>query len=132
MNNMYNTKYVCIYNSKDVFLDTDEVTNSEKDCILNILYRQDILSIFELEDFDEKLLNQSIFELYEKVKTNFKIKKRIIYLAQQIMSNDEKIGFLMMYSFDYLYITHKCISQFLETQDISEENMNEFDKIVNL
>jgi hypothetical protein len=129
---MYNTKYVCIYNSKDVFLDTDEVTNSEKDCILNILYRQDILSIFELEDFDEKLLNQSIFELYEKVKTNFKIKKRIIYLAQQIMSNDEKIGFLMMYSFDYLYITHKCISQFLETQDISEENMNEFDKIVNL
>ena len=129
---MYNTKYVCIYNSNDVFLDTDEVTNSEKDCILNILYRQDILSIFELEEFDEKVLNQSIFELYEKVKTNLKIKKRIIYLAQQIMSNDEKIGFLMMYSFDYLYITHKCISQFLETGDISEENMNEFDKILNL
>jgi hypothetical protein len=129
---MYNTKYVCIYNSKDVFLDTDEVTNSEKDCILNILYRQDILSIFELEDFDEKLLNQSIFELYEKVKMDSKIKKIMIHLSQQMMLNDEKIGFLMMYSFDYLYITHKCISQFLETGDISEENMNEFDKIVNL
>jgi hypothetical protein len=129
---MYNTKYVCIYNSKDVFLDTDEVTNSEKDCILNILYRQDILSIFELEDFDEKVINDSIFELYEKVKTNFKIKKLIIHLAQQMMTNDEKLGFLIMYSFDYLYITHKCISQFLETGDISEENMNEFDKILNL
>jgi len=132
MNNMYNTKYVCIYNSKDVFLDTDEVTNSEKDCILNILYRQDILSIFELEDFDEKVINDCIFELYEKVKINSKIKKVMIHLAEQIMPNDEKLGFLIMYSFDYLYITHKCISQFLETGDISEENINEFDKIVNL
>ena len=129
---MYNTKYVCIYNSKDVFLDTDEVTNSEKDCILNILYRQDILSIFELEDFDEKVINDCIFELYEKVKINSKIKKVMIHLAEQIMPNDEKLGFLIMYSFDYLYITHKCISQFLETGDISEENINEFDKIVNL
>ena len=129
---MYNTKYMCIYNSKDVFLDTDEVTISEKDCILNILYRQDILSIFELEDFDEKVINDCIFELYEKVKTNFKIKKIMIHFAEQMLSNDEKLGFLIMYSFDYLYITHKCISQFLETGDISEENINEFDKIVNL
>jgi hypothetical protein len=129
---MYNTKYICIYNSKDVFLDTDEVTISEKDCILNILYRQDILSIFELEDFDEKVINDCIFELYEKVKTNSKIKKIMIYLAEQMMTNDEKLGFLIMFSFDYLYITHKCISQFLETPDISEENMNEFDKIFNL
>jgi hypothetical protein len=123
---MYNTKYVCIYNSKDVFLDTDEVTITEKDCILNILYRQDILSIFELEDFDEKILNQSIFELYEKVKENLKLRKIMIHLAEQLMSNDEKMGFLIMYSFDYLYVTHKYISDFLETGDISEENLNKF------
>jgi hypothetical protein len=129
---MYNTKYVCIYNSNDVFLDTDEVTNSEKDCILNILYRQDILSIFELEEFDEKLLNQCIFELYEKVKIDSKIKKIMLHLAEKMMSNDEKLGFLIMYSFDYLYVTHKCISQILESGDISEEYVNEFYKILNL
>jgi hypothetical protein len=123
---MYNTKHICIYNSNDIFLDTDVVTISEKDCILNILYRQDILSIFELEDFDEKILNQCIFELYEKVKENLKLRKIMIHLAEQLMSNDEKIGFLIMYSFDYLYVTHKYISDFLETGDISEENLNKF------
>ena len=129
---MYNTKHICIYNSNDIFLDTDVVTISEKDCILNILYRQDILSIFELEDFDEKILNQCIFELYEKVKENLKLQKIMIHLTEQVMSNDEKMGFLIMYSFDYLYITHKCISEFLETGDISEENLNKFAKIVNI
>ena len=129
---MYNTKYICIYNSKDIFLDTDEVTSSEKDCILNILYRQDILSIFELEDFDKKLLNQCIFEVYEKVKNNLKLQKIMIHLSEQIMFNDEKMGFLIMYSFDYLYVTHKCISEFLERGEISEENINEFIKILDL
>jgi hypothetical protein len=129
---MYNTKHICIYNSNDIFLDTDEVTSFEKDCILNILYRQDILSIFELEDFDEKILNQCIFELYEKVKENLKLRKIMIYLAEQLMSDDEKMGFLIMYSFDYLYVTHKCISEFLETGIISKENLNEFAKIVNI
>lgn len=123
---MYNTKHICIYNSNDIFLDTDEVTSFEKDCILNILYRQDILSIFELEEFDEKILNQCIFELYEKVKENLKLRKIMICLAEQLMSNDEKMGFLIMYSFDYLYVTHKCINDFLETGDISEENLNKF------
>jgi len=123
---MYNTKHICIYNSNDIFLDTDIVTSSEKDCILNILYRQDILSIFELEDFDEKQINQCIFEVYEKVKDNLKLRKIMIDLGEQIMTNNEKMGFLIMYSFDYLYVTHKCISEFLETGEISEESINGF------
>ena len=128
---MYNTKHVCIYNSNTVFLPTDKVNEDEKLFIMNVLYRQDILNIFDIDEFDEKVINDYICDLYEKVKQHDVIKELTDLLGQQFGIYEGITGLIIMYSFDYLYITHKCICQFLETGDILIEDLNELQKIIN-
>jgi len=127
---MYNTKHVCIYNTNTIFLPTDKVNDNEKMFIMNVLYRQDILNIFDIEEFDEKIINDCLCELYEKVKTNEVIHRLMTLLAKQLRLDEELTGLIIMYSFDYLYVTHKCVSQFLETGNILPEDLNELQKII--
>ena len=127
---MYNTKHVCIYNTNTIFLPTDKVTDDEKLFIMNVLYRQDILNIFDMEEFDEKIINSCLCELYEKVKQHEVIKELTDLLGQQFGIDEGITGLIIMYSFDYLYITHKCISQFLESGNILPEDLNELQKII--
>ena len=44
-------------------------------------------------------------------------------MAATIMSEDEQCGLLIMYSYDYMHITHKCVSEYLETGILSEDNI---------
>lgn len=127
---MYNTKHVCIYNSNTVFLPTDKVNEDEKMLIMNVLYRQDILNIFDIEEFDEKIINNCICDLYEKVKENSVIQQLMELLAKQFGLDEELTGLIILYSFDYLYITHKCVCQFLETGTILLEDLDELQKII--
>ena len=127
---MYNTKHVCIYNSNTVFLPTDKVNENEKMCIMNVLYRQDILNIFDIEEFDEKIINTSICQLYEKVKQNEAIKQLTELLGKQFGLDEGITGLIIMYSFDYLYLTHKCVCQFLESGSILPEDLNELQKLI--
>ena len=57
---VYDTHYTCVYNSPDVFLETDQVSNSEREFILDVLYRQDILNIFNMEDYNIDELTAAI------------------------------------------------------------------------
>ena len=109
---------------------TDKVNDDEKLFIMNVLYRQDILNIFDIEEFDEKIINDCLCELYEKVKTNEVIKQLTDLLGQQFGIDEGITGLIIMYSFDYLYITHKCVSQFLESGNILPEDLNELHKII--
>ena len=127
---MYNTKHVCIYNTNTVFLPTDKVNDDEKLFIMNVLYRQDILNIFDMEEFDEKIINTCLCELYEKVKRHEVIKELSDLLGQQFETDEGITGLIIMYSFDYLYLTHKCVSQFLESGNILPEDLNELKKII--
>jgi hypothetical protein len=127
---MYNTKHVCIYNSNTVFLPTDEVNENEKMCIMNVLYRQDILNIFNIEEFDEKIINTSICELYEKVNKHEAINQLMDLLAKQFGLDEGITGLIIMYSFDYLYATHKCVCQFLESGNILPEDLNKLKQII--
>jgi len=50
MSKLYNTAYVVSYMDSDVFIETDEVNDSEKAFILSCIYRQDLLNIFGLDE----------------------------------------------------------------------------------
>jgi hypothetical protein len=39
------------------------------------------------------------------------------------MRADAEFGIMIMFSYDYLYLTHICISEFLDTGKISENNI---------
>ena len=121
---MYNTKFECRYYKDDVFLETDNVTYDEKDFIRNILYREDVLNIFLIDFNDDfEVFNNAINTLYDKIKFFLPFKECMKKMATMIMSEDEQAGLLLMYSYDYMYITHKCVSEYLETGTISDENM---------
>ena len=46
------------------------------------------------------------------------------------MSIDCEFGLMIMFSYDYMYLTHICISEFLETGAISEKNISNLRSII--
>ena len=127
---MYDTKFECRYHKDDVFLETDDVTDEEKEFIRNILYKEDVLNIFLIDFNDDfEVFNMAINELYDKIKNFLPFKECMKKMAIMIMSEDEQAGLLVMYSYDYMYITHKCVSEYLERGTISDENMKMLSEI---
>jgi hypothetical protein len=120
---MYNTKHVCIYNSPDVFLESDEVTENEKQFIRDALYRNDLLSIFELDDYDASIFNNKINELYKTLTNDYAFRQLMNKMTTEYVFADETLGLITLFSFDFLELTHKCISELIETGKISELNI---------
>jgi len=123
---MYNTKYICTYQADDIFVEEEEklLSEEEKDFILNCLYRNDLLYIFDIEDFEKEYKTQLFDDLYKKVKENDFLLSCIKQLAIDFNNEREEFGIVLLYSFELLYLAHPCISEFLETGFISEKNMN--------
>jgi len=127
---MYNTKIVCTYNTPEVFLDEDNVSEEEKGFIRDAIYRQEFLDILGKEDFDDSEMESKIHELYKKVSDNTFLKECMNKLSGQFMSIDCEFGLMIMFSYDYMYLTHICISEFLETGAISEKNISNLRSII--
>ena len=121
---MYNTKVVCTYNTSEVFLEEDNISNKEKEFIRDAIYRQEFLNILGIENFDDSEMEKSIHELYKKVRDNTFLKDCMVKLTGQFLNIDKEFGLMLMFSYDYMYLTHICISELLDTGIISETNMS--------
>ena len=119
----YNTRYVCTYLDSDVFIETDEINDDERDFIRNCIYRQDMLNIFELDDFDSDAINASIETIYDLIRYNSKFDDIIKYMGE----GDGLMGLTILFSYEYLHLTHPCICQYIETSDA---NTTELEKII--
>ena len=139
---MYNTKVVCTYNTPEVFLETDDITDDEKTFIRNIIYRQEFLNVLNIDyendhDDNEEKINEAIKELYNRVKDSTCLRKCMVKVVQKHMNLgkymmiDEELGMMLLFSYDYMYLTHICISEFIETGDINEENIRKLMKALN-
>jgi hypothetical protein len=118
---MYQTDYIITYHKPEVFLETDQITDAEKDFIRNCIYRQDLLNLFDLEDFDEKEIDKNITEIYEKVK----LQEDFLYALEKLrttLSISKETAFTLLFSFDFLYATHLCLCDFFETGQITQEH----------
>ena len=120
---MYNTKVICTYNTPEVFLESDKINDEEKDFIRDTIYRQELLDILGMDDYNEKEMDRAIQELYEKVRDNKELNECMLKSASHFMSIDENFGLMIMFSYDYMYLTHICISELLKTGKITENNM---------
>lgn len=124
---VYNTKYVCSYNDSDVFLESELkiLNDDEKNFVRDALYRRDLCNIFNIEDqcFDEKIITNMISDLLKKINGEKFLESCITKISNKILcSSDLELGFMMLFSFDYLYLSHPCICEFIETGKISETN----------
>jgi len=121
---MYNTKIICTYNSPEVFLDTDNVTNEEKDFIRDTLYKTELLDILGIEEFDETKTNIVMHDLYQKLEDCLELKECMTKLANKFLSEDLELGLMLLFSYDYMYLSHICICEYLEKGQITENNIN--------
>ena len=139
---MYNTKVECTYNTPEVFLETDNITDDEKTFIRNIIYRQELLNVldidYENDDNDnEEKISEAIKDLYNRVKDCEKMTKCMVKVVQKhmnvgkYMTSDEELGMMLLFSYDYMYLTHICISEFIKTNTISDENIGKLEKALN-
>ena len=83
-----------------------------------------------MEDFNDSEMEKTIHELYKKVSDQPFIKECLLKLSGQFMSIDCEFGLMIMFSYDYMYLSHICISEFLETGTISEKNMANLRSII--
>lgn len=121
---MYNENYECRYYKDDIFLESDDITEEEKEYIHDVLYREDFLNIFGLENYDFNEVNDILDEIYEKIKTHEMFKNIMEKIAGNLLSQDSRLGLLILYSYDYMYLTHMCISEFIKYSKISKENID--------
>ena len=120
---MYNTKVVCTYNTPDVFSVDDNVSEEEKNFVRDVIYRQELLNILGMEEFNDSEMERTIHELFKKVREEPFLKECMIKLSGHFLNIDQEIGLMLMFSYDYMYLTHICISELLDTGIISEKNM---------
>jgi hypothetical protein len=122
---MYDTKFVCTYNTPEVFLDTDNISQEEKDFVRDAIYRQELLNIFGMVDCNEKEMNitLAIYELYKKVENCHVLEECMLKLAGNFITNNKEFGFMILYSYDYMHLTHICVSEFLDNGKINETNI---------
>ena len=121
---MYNTKIVCTYNTPEVFLDTDIINKEEEEFIRDAIYRQELLDVLGINYYDEIQIDKAIHDLYEKIKNNKELKECMHKLASNFMKdNDDKFGLIILFSYDYMHLTHICVCELLENDKINEQNM---------
>ena len=120
---MYNTKVICTYNTSEVFLESDNISEDDKEFVRDAIYRQELLNILGMEDFNDYEMESKIHELYNKVNENPSIQECMLKLCGQFLNIDKEIGLMLMFSYDYMYLTHICISELIDSGIISEQNM---------
>ena len=109
---MYNTLLKCTYNNAT---DVDQEDQ----------YRMEFLNAFNLEEFEDNQVNQEVSELFERVKKSPELTKCMTKSAAGF-GNPEylHVGLMGLFAFDYFYLAHSCICDFLETGTIAEEKIN--------
>jgi hypothetical protein len=110
-----------------VFLESElEVLNdNEKQFVRDALYRRDLCNIFKIEDqcFNEKIINDIISNLYKNINGEKFLESCVLKVSNNFLNSvDLELGFIILFSFDYLYLLHPCISEYIETGKISDSN----------
>lgn len=113
---MYNTKFVCTYKSYDDVMLSDT------------FYRKDLLYIFNTEDFNfekhENEIQEEVMEILKKINKHEKFAECISKVSALFSVEDLAVGFMVLMSYDFLYLTHPCICEFLESGTISDDKID--------
>jgi hypothetical protein len=129
---MYVTHYECFYNDdKKMFSGKEDLTENDKLEIKDFIYREDLINAFGLGEFDERLINIEIETLYDKMKDITELHAILDTLAGKMMSTDRSIGFLILFSYDYFYLTHQIICEFINNNKIDDIKFVELARVVN-
>ncbi len=112
---MYITDFICTYKQHDI--------NDQ-----NVIYQQQLLQAFNLDAWDDDIVNTSVKEIYEKIKDNQDIndilnkikndeKNSVLML---LMGTEDVAIFQILFRFDLFDITHRLLCTLLTTGKVDK------------
>ena len=127
----YNVNYETNYN---LFLDDSafegDESEEDKESIRTLLYQKDLLGVFNENVFDEDVINKKVRDLFVILKNNDGLLFCMKEISKKSIFSNEEIGLMMFFSFDYIYLSHPCISEYIKTGSVSETNLNILKKAI--
>jgi len=109
------------------------IVEQQPDDICDLIYQTDYLQLFGLVEFDYNVINAEMKKIYETdgVKTNVRLQECIKKAANMFLTEDLELGFMVLFSYDYLFVTHLCICDVLENGSIQEKHLDLLTKLLN-
>jgi len=140
-NRLYNTVYDCQYMNSNLTLFQDWelaiLSKEEQLFVRNLLYKQDMMFIFyqeESEFYSDDTIHEAVGKLFAIVsKASIpELNSCMAKLASRVLSTQLELGFVMLYSYDYLHLVHPCVSELLETGNIlkNKQLLNELKNLI--
>jgi len=125
----YNTDYKITYTNLNEYDDLIEQLN--KEFVEDILYKNDMLNIFHLKEYNDEIVSNILKNVYNKISNDKTIHKCIkkIQELNPFFNDDEFAAFMVLFAFDNLSITHPCICELLKTGNLSDENLTNLNKL---
>ena len=98
---MYDSNFECTYHKAEHSKQEEE-------------YRNNLLKVFQLTEFNDEEINKQIRTLFIQVKESEYMTQCMSKAAQIMLSEDELIGFMVLFSFDFLHLTVPCLHHMLK------------------
>jgi len=133
---MYNSQFTSTYSYYDPelrskfhseeIIDSDDVKEFEE--LSNVIYQADLLRAFgfTVEDLESKIeFNTEIMhQLYDELKINPVFLVCIEKSKNKHLCEDLEAAFITLFAYDYFFLTHKCICEYLTSGNISKANID--------
>jgi len=133
---MYNSKFVCTYSyydpslreyyHKDIKFDIKDVKEFED--MSEMIYQAELLQILGLSQAFNPNVNvefeaKKVIGIYDKIKIDSAFMECVEKAKKVHSYEDSETGFISLFSYDYLFLTHKCICDFLTNEKIEDINI---------
>jgi len=136
---MYNSQFVCTYSfydaklrdlyHKDEKYDLEDVEEFED--LSELVYKTDLLralqfTVDEVESSGDNICfnNEKLFQLYDVLKVDSGFMECIEKSTGKHLCEDSESGFIALFSYDYLFLTHKCICDIINEGNSSVNSIN--------
>ena len=130
---IYDTKHECIY--QDLIDDRafEEETKEEREEIRLFAYRRDLLGCFgiNIQDKAASLDNQQhaaqskMILVFERIKKYDSIQELIEKAKEFVNAEDDLVTFMMLFSYEMLYLMHPIVCELLKTETVREDTKYE-------
>jgi len=129
---MYNSNYTCFYNDDNkLFPPNHLLTLEDQYEIKDIIYKEDLLNVFGLQEFNDRHINDEISRLYGDICDCEELHPILDKLASKLMSTDREVGFLILFSYDYFFLTHQILSEYFNNNKIDKDKIEQLTIMVN-
>jgi hypothetical protein len=142
---MYNSHFVCTYSfydnllrntyHKDEKYDVEDVEEFEE--LSELIYKTELLRALEftvdqVESSCDNVFfnNEKLFELYNILKIDVGFMECIEKIKLKYCCEDYESGFVTLFSYDYFFLTHKCICNILNEGITSSDNINKLKEAI--